>query len=91
MEGRVPDVLDEEAVRDFRIREFDERACPFCGGDRRELWGCTRARAVASLLEEPEEERECIRVRPLVRFDGTTVWVDAVERDDDEDEEGAGE
>lgn len=29
VEGRTTDVLDDDSVRDFRVRELDERACPF--------------------------------------------------------------
>lgn len=49
------------------------------------------ARAVASLLDELEEERECVCARPLARFVGTTVWVEVVDSDEEDEEEGAGE
>jgi hypothetical protein len=96
VEGRVPDVLDDEPVREFREWDFEERAYPFWAWKEgnRELCGCILARAVASLLEEEqEEERERLCDASLTRFAGTTVCVDVVERDDDEDEdeEGAGE
>jgi hypothetical protein len=51
------------------------------------------ARAVASLLEDSEEvrERERIPAKPFGRTEGTTVWVDVVESDEEEEDEGAGE
>lgn len=90
VEGRVPEVLDDDAAREFRKR--GERACPFWAWlEGLQLWGCTLARAVTSLRDELEEEQEWLHDVPLTRHEGTTVCVDVVEREDEEAEEGAGE
>lgn len=51
------------------------------------------ARAVASLLEDSEEERERERIPTKLfgRVEGITVCVDVVDSDEEEDDEGAGE
>lgn len=74
-------------IRDVfeRVGELEERGRPFVedGG----VWEDRgRARAVASLREEPDE-LERAWAYPFVRDVGTTVCVDVVEREEEEEEE----
>lgn len=87
----VPEVLDDDVARELCKR--GEQACPFCVRiGVRELLDCTLARAVASLeTDELEEEREWRFIEPSNLFGGTIVCVDVVEREDEEEEDGAGE